>query len=336
MRRFAIRRILVAIKALERGSLPAVARAGQLARAYGAEVELFHSVEVPIYLDPDAVVGRHPQQLKQQLQMRALRRLKRIADRHLQGVRASVSVECDAPAYDAIIRRALRIGADLIVAAHPATQQRSRWLRLAPWLHLTDWELVRLSPLPVLLVKSSRPYRRPRLLMAIDPTHAFAKPAQLDRKILDIGTSLSKALHGTLCAVHAYPPIPLEILAPGAKTQAVTEESFRAAQRRAERSARSHVDALLRNSGVAPSRRYLIAAHPIDAIGAAVRNSGSAVVVMGAIARSGLKRILIGNTAERILDVLPCDVLVVKPLGFLSRVPRAPRAGPYMSPVVTL
>jgi universal stress protein E len=42
---------------------------------------------------------------------------------------------------------------------------------------------------------------------------------------------------------------------------------------------------------------------------------------MGAVSRSGLKRLVVGDTAERILDALPCDVLVVKPASFTSRVP---------------
>jgi hypothetical protein len=40
------------------------------------------------------------------------------------------------------------------------------------------------------------------------------------------------------------------------------------------------------------------------------------MVVMGAMSRSGLKRVFIGNTAERVLNDLPCDVLVVKPPRF--------------------
>jgi universal stress protein E len=52
----------------------------------------------------------------------------------------------------------------------------------------------------------------------------------------------------------------------------------------------------------------------------------SAIVVMGAISRSGLKRLLIGNTAERILDALRCDVLVVKPARFRSPVRRDSRS----------
>jgi universal stress protein E len=42
---------------------------------------------------------------------------------------------------------------------------------------------------------------------------------------------------------------------------------------------------------------------------------------MGAIARSGLRRALIGSTAERVLESLPCDVLVVKPQDFAQNLP---------------
>jgi universal stress protein E len=328
MSSFPIRRILVAVKALESKSIPAVVKAGQLARAYSAEVELFHSVEIPLYLDPYTVVGRRPLQLQELLLRKASRRLERIAGRlQRQGVHVTVSVACDSPAYDAIIRRALQIKANLIVASHHKHR--------APWLRLTDWELVRLSPLPVLLVKNSRPYRRPRLLMAVDPTHAFAKPARLDQRILEIGTSLSNVLHGTLYAVHAFPYIPTKMLVLNAKAPMVTPEALRVAQQYAERSAKTHMATLLRHSGVAASRRYVIATHPIDAIDTAVRRSRSAMIVMGAISRSGLKRLLIGNTAERILDAIRCDVLVVKPRDFRSRVPRAVHAPQAINPIAS-
>jgi hypothetical protein len=56
---------------------------------------------------------------------------------------------------------------------------------------------------------------------------------------------------------------------------------------------------------------------------------------MGAISRSGLKRLLIGNTAERILDDLRCDVLVVKPPKFRNRVPRAARGARLVASLPT-
>jgi len=50
-------------------------------------------------------------------------------------------------------------------------------------------------------------------------------------------------------------------------------------------------------------------------------------VVAGAIPRSGLKRAAFGNTAELLLDCLPCDLLVVKPTEFKCPVPLEIRGG---------
>ena len=46
------------------------------------------------------------------------------------------------------------------------------------------------------------------------------------------------------------------------------------------------------------------------------------VIVMGAVSRRGLKRLFLGNTAEQVLDRLACDLLIVKPFGFETSVPR--------------
>ena len=59
---------------------------------------------------------------------------------------------------------------------------------------------------------------------------------------------------------------------------------------------------------------------PVTGISAVARKVRADLVVMGAVSRSGLKRLFIGNTAERVLNTLPCDVLVVKPAHFEKRV----------------
>ena len=51
------------------------------------------------------------------------------------------------------------------------------------------------------------------------------------------------------------------------------------------------------------------------------RRSATDFVVMGAVSRTRLQEIFIGSTAERVLDRLPCDVLVVKPGDFGERLP---------------
>ena len=58
-----------------------------------------------------------------------------------------------------------------------------------------------------------------------------------------------------------------------------------------------------------------------EALLALSRKLPADIVIMGAISRSGLQKVFIGNTAERVLDRLPCDLLIVKPAGFAVPTP---------------
>lgn len=309
-----IRRILVAVKELPAKSLPAVLKAAQIARACGSQLELFHALTTPLYAD---LYAQPLDALEQELKQRARIRLESIADRlREQGLKVTTCVEWDAPVYEAIVRRARKMRADLIVVSRYAGRH------VAPGLmRLTDWELVRLSPTPVLLVKNPGPYRHPAVLVAIDPRHAFAKPLQLDKIILRMGGSLSRSLRGALHAVYAYVRAPLL----SAPARALTATAYARIEREAAQSAQRSFERALRSSHVARSRRHLVAADPISGILEASRKSRSDIVVMGAISRSGFKRLLIGNTAEKILDELKSDILVVKPAKFPDRVPRTVR-----------
>ena len=42
------------------------------------------------------------------------------------------------------------------------------------------------------------------------------------------------------------------------------------------------------------------------------------LVIIGTVGRVGISAALIGNTAEHVIDALNCDVLAIKPNGFVS------------------
>jgi universal stress protein E len=65
--------------------------------------------------------------------------------------------------------------------------------------------------------------------------------------------------------------------------------------------------------------------HPTDAVLEVATETGSQIVALGSLSRSGVDRFLIGNTAEALIDRLECDILVVKPPTFRHKVARAPR-----------
>jgi universal stress protein E len=313
-----IRSILVAVKDPTSRRLTIVSKAMQIAEGTGAQVELFHAISTPLLADAYVYSPQKLAQAERAIRARHLAALDGIASRlRRRGITTAVSAEWDFPPYEAVVRRARRIGADLIVAETHGGRHIVPWL-----LHLTDWELLRLSPVPVLLVKNARPYRRPAVLVAVDPSHAFAKTAQLDRELLRVGGLISDALRGTLHAVHAYTPIPPLM---STSLEPINPNVISSLESSARLKAKAAFRRVLSPASIPAKRRHLVARPPIEAIPAAARKSRCAIVVMGAVSRSGLKRFFIGNTAERVLDELACDVLIVKPPHFVSRVGRARR-----------
>ena len=65
--------------------------------------------------------------------------------------------------------------------------------------------------------------------------------------------------------------------------------------------------------GIGTKRCHLISGLAHEELPALAENLNATVVVMGAVARNRWKRIFIGATAERTLEHLPCDLLIVKP-----------------------
>lgn len=329
----AIRKILVAVKNPDARRQAGVDKAIGIARSLGAAVELFHAISTPVFMDLQPLKGNSLAALKREALELRTKRLERIAARHRRrGVELTCRVEWDFPPHEAIVRGARRAGADLIVAECHAGR------RLAPWLvHLTDWELLRLSPIPVLLLKNARPWHKPRIVAAVDPTHARDKPARLDDTIVESAMHLARQLKGTLDVVHAnYPPaLGLMYADPGVDGR-VMASIFD--QQKAQDSRR--FAAFAERAGVPRASRHLVDGNPVTSIPGFARRQRASLVVMGAVSRSGLKRVFIGNTAESVLAELPCDVLVVKPGRLPVRVPRASRgmrivpAQPLMPPPV--
>jgi universal stress protein E len=306
-----VRRILVAIKNPSARSLPAVDKAVQLARAFGARLELFHAIADHVYTDFE-LVDEKLEELKQSRLVQSRARLEAIAERARQKkVSVHTSVEWDFPAHEAVVRRAAQVEADLIVAECHAGR------RIAPLLlHLTDWELLRHSPVPVLLVKNKEPYRNPVLLAAVDPLHANGKPSRLDDEILKAAVSMRQALRGSLHAVHAFVPLPVD----AKPSELLDEHAADRLEARARAAASRRLQTALGSVRIARRHRHVLSRHPVNAIPDLAKKIGSDIVVMGAVSRSGFKRLLIGNTAERVVDDLTCDILVVKPREFVSTV----------------
>jgi universal stress protein E len=307
-----IRHILVAIGDLRRSPRSELRKAGALARAARAKLELFHAIDEP---DPERSfpetatrdeVAKQREAIVEKYQLR----LERFArDPGLRGVTVACTAVWDYPPHEAVIRRALAARSGLVIAAARDHRLGARLL-----LRNTDWELIRHSPIPLLIVKSPRPYRRPLVLAAVDPFHAHARPADLDARLVQAGGELARLLHGSLQVFHAYMPIvavepmvmaaaPLVMMPPEAEEvhmQQVTRV----------------IGQLADKARIARTRCHICMGEVADQLSAFAHRSGAAIVVMGAVSRPPIARLFFGNAAERALDRLSCDVLVVKPRDF--------------------
>ena len=312
-----LRHILVAIKNPKSRSQPALGKAAQLAAGSGARISLFHALSTPLYLDAYLLEGQSLDQVEKEWRDRALAQLDKLAaPLRESGLKVDVHSAWDYPAYEAVIRQARRRKADLIVAERHATRHL-----LPTLLRFNDWELLRRSPVPVLLVKRGGKWQKPAVLAAIDPTHSFAKPAKLDASIMATANLLTNSLGGKLHVAHAWWGAGVS----STKLSAVAPDMSALADRRARRAARQAFNEEIDKAGLTGAKKHFAEGHPVDVIRRLARRQRAGIVVMGAISRSGLTRLVLGNVAEQVLDSLPCDVLVVKPTQFKARVSTKPR-----------
>jgi universal stress protein E len=308
-----IRHILVAIRDLQHAPQKELRKAGCLARATGATVELFHAISLP---DPGRGYPETKSRVMVDQEREAVtrsheRRLARLGQRRaLRGVMVTCKATWDYPVHEAIIRRAVTTHADLVIAATHGHGLRERLL-----LRNTDWELVRHCPVPLLLVKSPRAYVKPVILAAIDPFHRHARPAGLDLKLLREGEQFARMLHGSLHVVHAYMPIGEMAPINGAPLLALPASVEEARSK----AIAAVVARLAERANVPAKRRYVCMGEVSDTLSATYRRTGASILVMGAVSRSALGRTFIGSAAERVLDKVGCDMLIVKPRGFRSR-----------------
>ncbi|HEU4779604.1 MAG TPA: universal stress protein [Steroidobacteraceae bacterium] len=314
----AIRRILFAVKNPDARRQAGIDKAIDIAKRLGASIELFHAISSPVFLDLQPLTATSLADLRRESLALRQRRLEAHAARAgVRGVTVECKVEWDYPPHEAIVRRAARARADLIIAECHEGSRLKHW-----FMPLTDWELLRTSQVPVLLFRNTVKYQRPAILAAVDPSHLHAKPARLDAEIVAVGEQFADSLRGTLHATHANYPAVFGLTRGDPGIDAV---SLAATYEEQKRKDGADFAAFAQKAGIARTRRHSVDGDPAYAIPKVARAMRAQVVVMGAVSRSGLKRVFIGNTAERVLNSLACDVLVVKPPRFEKRVKSASR-----------
>ena len=175
------------------------------------------------------------------------------------------------------------------------------------------WALVRKAPCPVLCVAPTPWGDRPQITVAVDTEHSRGKPESLDNRLVDQGRHLMQQLDGSVQLVNVveYPDETLVMLAGDALPVSLSStESLRDFYR-------SRLDEFCQENRFPEENARLLEGAPHKAL-AAHMSEHPGILVLGTIARGPVRRLLLGSTAEQVLQHTESDVLVVKPADFVS------------------
>ncbi len=176
----------------------------------------------------------------------------------------------------------------------------------------TDWHLIRKAPCPVLLVKDHAWPEQGNVIAAINAASDDEQHLALNKRIIKDAQFICDIAKGHLHLVNAYPSTPLNVAIeipefnPNHYNDAVKKHHLEGMQ------------AYAAQFGVGESHCHVKEGLPEDVLPFVADELDAELVVMGTVGRTGLSAALIGNTAEHVIDRLNCDVLALKPDGYVS------------------
>lgn len=176
----------------------------------------------------------------------------------------------------------------------------------------TDWHLLRKCPCPLLLVKDHSWPANGNILAAVNVGSDEDEHQSLNKIITEEAKHLADIISANVNLVNSFPGTPVNI--------AIEIPEFDASQYN-DTMLQHHKDAMAKhadNYGIDRERTFVKEGLPEDVIESLSQELDAELVILGTIGRTGLSAALIGNTAEHVIDRLNCDVLALKPAGYVS------------------
>jgi universal stress protein E len=285
-----------------------VERAAWLAERTGGELTLLLCDADVTALASDFFVSNETKEIAEN--MRAIQRemLEDLATpARTRSIRVNLEVLEERPIADAVLQRALDMNPRYVVKG---TQYHSD-ARRAIFVD-TDWFLIRTCPYPLWLVKPHEMPAKPLIIAAVDPVPEDDAAAPVDQAIVEQALAVAEKTGGEVHLLHTYQPLK-GIGAEATRTFKPIRLPVDELSQRIAEEHRRRLDALAAANGITKSRTHQLPGSARETIPFVARDRKADLVVMGAMARWSLQRALVGSTAEKVLDHLPCDILIVRP-----------------------
>lgn len=297
---------ILAVVQPDKSEQPALSRAIEIAKKTGAEVHALLVVYDFSY-DMTTMLTRAEREAMRKAVTNDRKQWAENTFSHYDGCPVEVSVVWNDKRYEAIIRYAVEQNIDLVVKSTRQHHELSTII-FTP----TDWNLLRKCPTPVLLVKDHVWPENGTVVAAVNVGSEDKEHAELNNKITVVATDYANMLSGQVHLANAYPSTPLNI--------AIEIPDFNA--QTYQNSVRDHhlkeMEAHSAKYGIGIANCHVVEGLPEKAVSRISEQLNAELVVIGTVGRTGLSAAFIGNTAEHVLDSLNCDVLAIKPDGFVS------------------
>ncbi len=294
---------------------PGIRRASWLAKKTGAELELLICYYNE-YLSGDRLFDSPSlEKARREVIQGQKKHLEALAEPlRADGITVKTSAVWDHPLHEGIVRHAVSTGADIVIKD---THHHSAVARAL--LTNTDWNLIRTCPARLWLVKPNELSDTPVFVAAIDPMNQHDKPAALDDEILQLSKTLGDKVGGDVHAFHSYDPR-IDVATATANAYIPVSLPFDEIEQQMHEDHQKRFTEITGFHKVDDDKAHLVAGLTHEELPAIAEKTAADVVVMGAVARNRWKRLFIGATAERTLEHLPCDLLIVKPDWFKTPV----------------
>jgi len=211
-----------------------------------------------------------------------------------------------------IIQQVLRNNHDLLI-------KDAQQVKRGKGYKAIDMELLRKSPCPVWLCRPIEKSRQNiRVAVAIDPLSSEDVGHQLSISLLQRAQSLADTCNGKLDIVACWTYRYESYLRSNAFVK--TDESQ--IDKEVAEAQSTHLEALnnlIRESGISGNNQiHHLKGKAEDTIPDFIETQQVDILVMGTVARTGIPGLIIGNTAENIVQNLNCSLLAMKPNGFVT------------------
>jgi len=301
----------------------ALLNAAALAERYDASLEVLGCVTPPHDIGVIARLSKQaPEQLFARVRAEKEQHITAQIAAHLPHHQITPKIKVG-KAFIEIIRHVIKENCDFVVKQAEPLSGMNRLLFTS-----TDQHLLRKCPCPVWMQPADTPRAAKRVIATVDVDLADAAEPDtlmsLNRRVIQTACTVAAQEGAQVVVLHAWDAIGEGLMwAFSSDTNArVTAENYvnevLSDRSQAMRSLLDTVEADLLGTSHPALVPRLVRGAAESVIPEQSRDFAADVVVMGTVARTGLKGVFIGNTAENIINALECPVLAVKPDGFIS------------------